>query len=582
MSDTFRRSIRPPTDLDVADWCSENVFIVGSERATKFDIAQFPWWRMPMEQMRNHEVQEVFCVMPTGSGKSTMAEALFCYITSEEPGNLLYASQANDKAKFWAESRLLPALKKCKSLDTLWPEDRHSSRKTEIIWPHMAMQFVGANMTNFQEVSVRYCYGDEFWRWDHGLIKEMLARHHERWNRKGYFVSQGGYTDEEGHAKCKSATEFMWKWPCTSCGNFHEWTDKSLDYQLIKSEGKIHRQATIETAKLKCPTCGHLHADTVKDRRGLANSSEYIQERIGSDPRVVYFHGVTRLSMWWVSYAEVLGRILDAKEELGAGRVEKWQQLRQKDFAEFWDRNYIPEKKPMAIGSHSKDELSDEPITDEHCRHLTVDCGKGHFWHVAAAWSKAGDCKILSEGYLDSEAKLIDVQKKAGIAASAVFVDVGWDTEDKDVLSMIERNGWTGIAGHTNHEFKHTEPGGKIIGKPYSKWGRRMTREKKIIRYFYLSSKRFKDDADGMLNSGKIELPVDVSENFKNHINAEVRAETVDNKGNVTQFWKTINRNNHLWDCLYYNVGVAYVRGVFKASAVDDNFATKDTTDAST
>jgi len=67
-----------------------------------------------------------------------------------------------------------------------------------------------------------------------------------------------------------------------------------------------------------------------------------------------------------------------------------------------------------------------------------------------------------------------------------------------------------------------------------------------------------------LLNAGRIELPIDVSDNFRNHLKAEVRAETTDGKGNVTQFWKTLNRNNHLWDCLYYNVAVAYVRGVFK------------------
>ena len=567
MSDTFRRSIRPPTDLDVADWCSENVFIVGSERATKFDIAQFPWWRAPMEQMRNHDVQEVFCVMPTGSGKSTMAEALFCYITSEEPGNLLYASQANDKAKFWAESRLLPALKKCKSLDELWPEDRHSSRKTEIIWPHMAMQFVGANMTNFQEVSVRYCYGDEFWRWDVDLIREMLARHHERWNRKAYFVSQGGFKDSEGEVKCNAATEYVWKWPCTACGNFHEWKDSNLDFQIIKTDGEIDREATMATARMKCPSCGNHHADTVKDRRGLANASQYIQERVGSNQRIVYFHGVTRLAMWWVSYGEVLGRILDAKQDLAAGRIDKWMQLRQKDFAEFWDRNYIPEKKPMAIGDHRKEEMSAEPIPDEHCRHMTVDCGKGHFWHIAAAWTKTGTCRILSEGYLDSEAKILEIQQKAGIAANHVYLDISWEGENKEILSIIERNGWTGIRGSDKLEFNHRDANGRTISKPYSAWGRMMTKEKKIIRYYYLSSKRFKDDASGMLNSGVIEVPLDVSENFKNHMNAEVLAETTDGKGNVTQFWKAINRNNHLWDALYYSVGVAYVRGTFKTQA---------------
>ena len=129
---------------------------------------------------------------------------------------------------------------------------------------------------------------------------------------------------------------------------------------------------------------------------------------------------------------------------------------------------------------------------------------------------------------------------------------------------MIERNGWTGIRGSDKLEFTHQTQDGKKVAKAYSKYGRMMTKSKQIVRYFFVSSKRFKDDTDGLLNSGRIELPIDVSDNFRNHLKAEVRAETTDAKGNVTQFWKTLNRNNHLWDCLYYNVAVAYVRGVFK------------------
>lgn len=563
MSDSFRRAVRPPTDLQVADWCSENVFIAGSERSTKFDVAQFPWWREPMEQMRSNEAQEIFCVMPTGSGKSTMAEALFCYIVSEEPGGVLYASQANDKAKFWAESRLLPALKKCKSLDNLWPEDRHSSRKTEIIWPHMAMQFVGANLTNFQEVSVRYNYGDEFWRWDDGLIKEMLDRHHGRWNRKAYFVSQGGSKKSEGHIKCNNSTEYIWKWACEKCGNFHDWSDSNLHYETIKTDGEINRELTMASAKMKCASCFQLHDDTVKDRRALANASRYIMEKVGNNPRQVYFHGVTRLSMWWVSYGETVGKILDAKEQLNNGLVDPWRQLRQKDFAEWWDNDYVPDKKPLAIGDNLKSELSKEPIENEHCRTMAVDCGKGHFWHVAIAWTKTGEGVILSEGYIDSESKLVEIQNKAGIGN--VLVDIGWDTENLDVLAMISRNGWNGIRGSDKTEFQHKDSIGKSVSKPYSPFGKMMTKDKKIVRYYFVSSKRFKDDADGLLNSGRIKLPLDVSENFRNHMQAEIRTETVDAKGKVTQFWKTLNRNNHLWDCLYYNVAVAYVKGVFNS-----------------
>lgn len=563
MSESFRRNIRPPTALSVADWCAENVYLSGSERASKFAPDQYPWWRFPMEQIRNHEAKEIYCVMPTGAGKSTMAEALFCYIVSEDSGNLLYASQANDKAKFWAESRLLPALKKCKALDSLWPEDRSSSRKTEIIWPHMAMQFVGANLTNFQEVSVRFLYGDEFWRWDAGLIKEALDRHHARWNRKAFFVSQGGLERSEGHVKCMNATEYVFRWPCKACGNFHDWHDSNLLYDVIKNDdGTINKDSSSKTSRMVCPTCKHEHRDKTNERRELCESSQYILEKVGNNPSQLFIHGVTRLAMWFVSYAETAMKIMDAKEQLNNGRIDPWRQLRQKDFAEFWDDNYVPEKKNIVIGEHAKSELSANLLENEHVRHMTVDCGKNHFWHVAAAWTKDGEGHVLSEGYIDSEAKLKEIQLKAGI--QNVYVDISWDTENLDVLAMIERNGWIGIRGSDKMEFDHKGESGKVIAKPYSRYKQMQTKDRKIVRYFFVSSKRFKDDTDGLLNAGRITLPSDVSGNFMDHMKAEIKAETVDAKGNVTQFWKTLNRNNHLWDALYYNVSVAYIKGVFR------------------
>jgi hypothetical protein len=318
----------------------------------------------------------------------------------------------------------------------------------------------------------------------------------------------------------------------------------------------------METARIECPTCSARHEDRIQDRRALCDSSQYILEKIGSNPKQIYIHGVTRLTMWWVGYAEVVGRILDAKAALKKGIIEPWRQLNQKDFALFWDDNFIQEKKEIATGSHTKTELTSELIDDEKCRIMTVDCGKNHFWHVLTAWTHDGRSKILSEGYIDSEASLKSVADKAG--CKNVYVDVGWDNENKDVLSMIDRNNWIGIRGTDKMEFPHQTKDGKPVMKPYSPYKRAMTKDNRIVRYFFVSSKRFKDDADGLLTTGNIELPADVSANFRSHIQAEVRTITKDTKGNETSFWKQINRNNHLWDCLYYNVAVAYVKGVFR------------------
>jgi len=217
MSEAFRRGIRPPSRLSPAEWAAKYVRVQNSERAPFFDINQTPWWRRPMEAAADNEVKEVVVLAPTGSGKSTMAEALIPWLTSEDPGPFLYASQTDEDAKFWAESRLLPTLKACEPLKGLWPDDRHKSRKMEIIWPHMPMVLGGANISNFQEKSVRWLYGDEVWKWGPGLVREFLARHHNRWNRRVYLVSQGGVEDDELDQEWEQTDKAEYSWTGPAC-----------------------------------------------------------------------------------------------------------------------------------------------------------------------------------------------------------------------------------------------------------------------------------------------------------------------------------------------------------------------------
>ena len=70
-------------------------------------------------------------------------------------------------------------------------------------------------MTNLQEKSMRYCIGDEVWRWKSGMIKELKARHHDRWNRKTLLVSQGWDAGHEADAEWDSGTREVWGWTCS-------------------------------------------------------------------------------------------------------------------------------------------------------------------------------------------------------------------------------------------------------------------------------------------------------------------------------------------------------------------------------
>jgi phage terminase large subunit GpA-like protein len=219
----YLKNFRPQTRLNPWQWAERHVQMQNSSRSARFATSETPWLRAPLECAADGEIIECVIVAPTGAGKSAIAEAIIPYIVAEDPGNLLYASQTDPDAGFWAETRLVPTLKQCGPLDGLWPSDRHKSRKMEIIFSHMAMVIGGANLSNFQEKSCRWLYGDEVWNWGGkdvgggGLIREFLARHHNRWNRKIYLVSQGSRINTEFHGEWEKCHQADYSWKCQKC-----------------------------------------------------------------------------------------------------------------------------------------------------------------------------------------------------------------------------------------------------------------------------------------------------------------------------------------------------------------------------
>ena len=561
MSDEFRKAIRPPTTLTAAEWMGENVRIVNSERAPFFDVAQFPFWRDPINQIQNPETKKIICVAPTGSGKSTMAEGLFCYIPAEDPGPLMYASQTDTDASFWVETRLKPAMKKCKALDDLWSADRHATRKMEVIFPHMQMIFGGANKSNFQEKSCRYLYGDEVWEWDDGLIREFFARHHERWNRKGYLVSQGGVKQSEFYRECEKANWNEWHWACPNCDTLNLWDNNQIKVDFVHNEsGEIDALETKRTARMQCVSCGHQQADTVKHRRALADLSQYVTTKRGHEEGSELYR-FPRSAMWWVSWGDIWLRFHEAAEAMKRGIIKPFIQYKQKDEAQFWDEEFVIERTPPKLGDYRKADISAEKIEGEVFRSMAMDRGKNHFWYVAIAWNAKGEGHVLSEGYLDDERKAKEIETRLGIATSTVVMDVSWEFDES--MAICIRNGWTGIRGDQRNEFSHKDRRGNRISKIYSRFNSHQVKGSHG-KYFFVSSKEFKDLMHGLRMAGKIVLPDDVSQNFLDHMEAERREESINARtGEVTYYWKAIKRANHLLDCLYYCVAVAYVKGVF-------------------
>lgn len=576
MSDAFRRGIRPPTRLTPWEWASKNVKIQNSERSSVFDPEQTPWWKAPMECAADIDTRNVVVLAPTGSGKSTMAEALVPYVVSEDPGPMLYASQTDEDAKFWAESRLIPALKSCAALSALWPEDRHKSRKLEILFPHMPLVMGGANLSNFQEKSVRWLYGDEVWTWRAGLVREFLARHHDRWNRKVFLVSQGGYVDSELDLEWRKTDQASFGWKCPDCGCQQVFNFDSVKYEKVEIDGKLDEQATADTAQMECVQCSTRFADTAQNRRMLATSNlengskGYISTHGNAIRGYRGFH-IDSTAVWWIPWANEVVAFLEADRLMRAGAMEKFRQWKQKRRAVFWSEEMVDAAEPLVVSGYSRDEVqAGSKIDGEAMRFATIDAGGDHFWMVVRAWWQGGESTLLWEGYVPGrggdETELAELVGRFGVEPNHTFIDIGYD--EPRILNLIVRRGWVGIKGDGKTTGWPAETkSGKRVENPFSKIQRKAAPRGGIARWVWVATNPLKDMLARLSSGQGAEWRVfsDVSNAYRKHFKAErVEEFQIGREQQVKRVWVQKSRNNHLYDCEVYQVGAARMFRLFE------------------
>lgn len=534
-----------------------------------------------MAAMGDYETRHIVCPWPTGAGKSTMAEAMVPYVVNEDPGPMMYLSQTDTDAKFWWETRGKPAMQSVMSCKMMLDDmDRHASRKLEVIFPHMPLVLGGANVSNTQEKSMRWLWGDECIFWSPGIMRDFLARHHNRWNRKVILVSQGGAGGSEDENGAITGGDEFWQewmatdraefsWKCT-CGEAQPYDFDSIKFDPIsRPGGGLDEQATADTARMVCRKCAKAYPDHVQTRRQLANSNMkngllgYIPTHSGQ--RFMHGFHVEGIAVWWIPWATHVLEFLEAKRLAKAGVTDKLKKFVQKRRARFWLDDMADANIEISRSATftKLDHEDGAPIPGELRRFGTADVGGDHFWVVIAAWRAGGKCRVLWEGYVPGdggdETALRDLFARYNVPPPQCFIDIGYQ-QDR-ILDLCVKHGWTGIKGEgIKKSFTHPLPGGKTVEKLFSIIRRARAKSGGIAKFLFIASNPVKDILARMLAAGDaIELPGDVSKAFENHMKCERRiVEKHPKTGEEKAIWtRPGGKPNHLWDGMCYQIGAA-------------------------
>jgi phage terminase large subunit GpA-like protein len=552
--DVFRRSSRPPARLSPSEWSSGRV-VIQDGLTPKFQIENAPWQREPLDVLANADAKEVVFLAPIGTGKTTFMEAGLAYIFSEDPGPTLIVGQTDDDLKDWAETRMDFMIRNTPETALLMPHDRHKKRKMQILSAAMSLFLTGANLSGLQSKSMRRVFCDEAWQYKPGMLNEARGRLHDRWNRQMFLMSQAGVKNDDLDKAWEKTDRREFCFPCPTCGTIQPWKWCNVVGYDDESQDDLTRA---QSARMKCDNadCDWICEDNAQQRRALAESASYVPTAVAMPGRVGFHYNV--LCNWRLPLWEIVLLWLEAKAAMRVGNLDPLRQFIQKRLAEPWEEDLTDNRTELVGDGYTLAEYSDGKLIEDECvingtrmRFLTIDCQGDHFWYVIRAWRANGESMKIAFGRIEGLYEAEQIAEKYKISPKMVFVDSGFGGKDF-VYSACARRDWTALKGSAIESFPWKRKDGKIVMRPYQRFGKAIALDGTSCRFANWSSDRIKDIVFAY-RTGKGPawmLPDDVSPEYIKQIDSERKEEVINAKTRQSQYiWKKFRKDNHAWDC---------------------------------
>lgn len=525
------------------------------------------------EAWRDPEIREIAVVAPTGWGKTTVFEVINTHIVSESPGDTLMLGQTREMVLKWVKGRMQKVWELSPLAARYLPEDRQKLTNLNVFFRHMTWYAAPANETSTQETSVTYGLGDEPWQWPAGMIGYFLKRFHDRWNRKGLLQSQAGVEGSEWHEFARHGKWHDFHHDCPSCGEAQKFRFDAFQYEVIRGgEDEFDWPAIFETVRLRCQHCGEEFKDNETNRRAWAkggyawSGNKHVPGRITLNSSF--------LSVWRISWCQIIKEWLLAQEDKRSGLFDKLQQIINQRFAQFWaEPSDTPKLEQKGDPYRKKAYHEGEKWEGEHYRFLTVDVQKGHFWACIRAWKLGGESRLLWEGKVLAWENLRHLQQRYGIENRCVFVDSRYEPEMvakecEKARRDEEDRPWNMVMGEKGDGYRVKVGKNRTLRRVYSDYVTSRTMSGLRYRFIKFSNLLAKNQLAAQMRGDGFGIPVDVSKHYQAQMQSERKVEKTPGKW----IWEPIKKthsNNHLWDCEVMQVVGACMFKVLAATVED-------------
>jgi phage terminase large subunit GpA-like protein len=309
----------PPAREPLSEWTDRHRMLSSEASAAPGEWSTFPFQRVPLDVIGDHEHEVVVLVWASQLGKSELLMNFITHLIAVEPGPTLLVEPTLSMAEAFSKDRLSPLFRDTPILKNKVAEPKSREAGSTIYHRRFHgghLTLVGSNSpSGLAARPIRYLLLDEVDRYEESAGSEgdpiTLAKARTRtfWNRKIILTSS---PTVKGSSRIETAwresdqSEFEMPCPLDSCGYF----------QPLKWERVEWPEGQPEAAAYRCVSCGELIPHHLKD--SMVSRGRWTPGNLSS--RIAGFHLSELVSPWrsWGDLAREWLAVKDNPEQLQA------------------------------------------------------------------------------------------------------------------------------------------------------------------------------------------------------------------------------------------------------------------------
>jgi phage terminase large subunit GpA-like protein len=572
-----------PDRRPIYAWAHDNIPELPSAYAIRgrFDVRNSPWLIAPFDSMSDPLVRRTTVSKAIQSGGTLLAEITAAYRIVNDPGPSTFTCQSAEMATLEGKTRMFPLFESIEAIRHLLPRPGPLRTQTEVFFPG-GLFFIlnSANLSHQQSQSVRYKINDEIWLPQWAQVYEDACKRVTAFEQQGTShildISQGGIAGDWSDWSFANGSMEEWSANCEGCGKSmplhirQKMTDDAETYAGLVWDRDAHREdGTIddvraaETARFRCPHCGHEHEDSDRTRAAWRRSGHYVAMKENPPKHWKSFH--------WEALTAHPMHLLAAEFAQAETHFAKYrdetprQKFRQKREARSWvvHRESINLfETPEGAPDYTTATYRTQRVPGEVLRTMTIDRQQSHFWVEVRAWTAEPASWQLFFGRIDTLDGVRAVQAQYQVPDPCVAQDRRYQPAQVDAECV--RFGWRGLMGYPRktwtlrnestdqlENYPHSDPKFASVGGGIS------------AAYYEFSTFHAKDIVAAAASGKGIKWhqPSDVNPLYREHLAAEEKKEV---RPGVFEWREVKQDNNHGFDTSAMQVIVAIVAGLVR------------------